>query len=210
LAVSFFVSLGVAVSDTRAASTPISTAQPIGEFVTSDGVPVHDVLARGADGRDEAVAEQIFQTEFASARSVASFARDAKPLGLLAQDGLTSSFPAAGIESGPMGLSGRGLFNTISALHGPGATPVWSADSDTDHGATAKSSSDHALAQFWERTASSGALSAGLSESSTSAAAGPGPSNVLIPLPAAAWSALSVLSGMGVMSVIRRQFRRRA
>jgi len=198
--------------DTRAASSQLQSSLSSDQeiFQANSDRKTSPVALSSADATaGEDIAAQIFQTEVVSARSVATFARSVKPFGLLMNENFNPVFPAGGYETGPRGLSGRGLANMIETLHGP--RPMrggWSGTDDADTGAAKSSTSSSALAQFWEQSASADFVFDQIASDGGANAAGPGAGNVLIPLPAAAWSALSVMGGVGVFAGIRRVFRR--
>ena len=201
-------------SDVQAASAPLGSAlsndqeivqpNPADSRKTTSGG-----LSRVDPAAGDAVAEQIFQSEFMSARSVATFARSAKPLGVLMSESFSPVFAPGGFDTGPKGLSGRGLYNTITTLHGPRPTRgSWAGADSLDTVVAESSTASAALAQFWEQSASADFVFDQSGSDAGANAAGVGAANVLIPLPAAAWSALSVMGGVGIFAGIRRAFRR--
>jgi len=152
----------------------------------------------GTQAGNDGVAEEIFQNNFVSARSVAAFARNGQPVGSTDE----SQFDAA------PGAADSDLFGKSNASDPIGAK------------GTVRSSGrgkPKALLTFWadSSAAADAGLDTGVSAEAAAAAAaaiatGSGPSSVLIPLPAAAWSALSVMGGVSVMAgfrKIRRRFR---
>lgn len=137
---------------------------------------------------EEAGGERIFQSDFVSGRSVASFARNSKPFHIGDGGRMLD-------ESGEMDLHRDKLSNTIVAFQAGGE----SAPDKNLHGAAS-------LLEFWEKSKSTRMdleyNDAAPASADVRGAAAPG--NVLIPLPAAAWSGLSMLGGMGVLAGIRR------
>jgi hypothetical protein len=217
VAVAMAIALALAASvasDTRAATSPIesSFADDQEAFQANSDTrrktsPVTLSSANAAAGED--IAGQIFQSEVVSARSVATFARSVKPFGLLMNESFNPVFPHGGFETGPKGLSGRGLYNTIETLHGPRpARGGWAGNDESASPAANSSASSNALAQFWEQSASADFVFDHTASDGSANGAVTGAENVLIPLPAAAWSALSVMGGVGAFAGIRRMFRR--
>jgi hypothetical protein len=156
------------------------------------------------------VADQIFQSDYVAADSVAAFARNGETVGTV--DGSDADPLADGGSSSdifePADLRGQELSNTIGALAGGGNGNSGSGNARKTAGKKPAPS-----LTFWEDAAASDADYAGVSPESAAAlaaavAAGAGPANVLIPLPAAAWSALSVMGGVGALAGFRKIRRR--
>lgn len=172
---------------------------------------------------DEGGAEQIFQSEFGSARAVASFARNSQTFGTINDEGrflpLFRTHRNTLDGAGPVDLRGSGLSNTILALQSGGAT--YAADPTLNPGGAdqlvsyavksrgaSPASSPDAFLLFWEDTASASSDYDYNDLVVEVSAAGGDPANVLIPLPAAAWSGLMVMAGVGIAAGIRRMRRR--
>jgi hypothetical protein len=132
----------------------------------------------------EVDAELVFNGEV-SPRAVAGFARSGESLDVSDAEETGLVIP------GSAELRGNGLMNTISALQ---SRPPRSA---------------HALGLPWADDADETDLSSFDIPVADAAAAGvAGRDNVLIPLPLASWSALSVLGGVGFVAGLRRMARR--
>lgn len=143
-----------------------------------------------ADG--DSAEEQIFQGDLISARSVTDFSRNAQPFGVL--NGQLDVF--SGVASlQPLSLNGQGLSATIADLH----------DHRPLHSVPLRANAE---------AASSGQLRSIRPEfafdenaAAVTAATAQSPGNVLIPVPSAALSGLSVLGGLGIFAGIRRAIR---
>jgi hypothetical protein len=137
--------------------------------------------------------EQIFQGDLVSARSVTDFARNSQPFGVLSGHFNVFSGLAA---LRPLSLGGQGLAETIADLHDrrpPHATPSKAVSAESSPvGESRKTPSEFAFDQ---------------SVIAAAAASNTPQGNVLIPLPSAALSGLSVMGGLGVFAGIRRALR---
>jgi hypothetical protein len=146
---------------------------------------------------DDGAGEEIFQTGSASGRSAATFARNGTDVSVGGDD----RFDASMSDSSFGDLGGKGLSHTIGALGGESKY-------------TTGKAKPKALLSFWaESSAAEVGGDDSLSPEAAAAAAaalaaGTGPSNVLIPLPVASWSALSVLGGCGLFAGIKKMRRR--
>lgn len=183
-----------------------------------------DVQRLGDDGAG-AGREQIFQPEFVSARAVASFARNSKTFGTVDESGrfqaLLSTHRNAAESAGPVDLRGAGLSNTLLALQSGGSTftsdrtlnpngadQLVSYTVKTRNGANTASSSPDGFLLFWEDSASDASDYDYNDLVVQVNAADPGSANVLIPLPAAAWSGLMLMGAVGAAAGIKRIRRR--
>jgi hypothetical protein len=183
-------------------SSAVSNAQPADHSparATDDFGSAKLSAQANADGAD-----QIFQPEFVSARSVADFARNSQAMGTLDDVGrfqpLFNAHSAGADGAGPVDLRGDGLSRMIVALQ-----------SGNDAGKPAKhhnagSSAPDSFMLVWEDTPTSSTKSDYDYNELVAQAAGavPGADNVLIPLPLAAWSGLTVMGGVGIATGIKR------
>jgi hypothetical protein len=150
------------------------------------------LLSLNTQATDDGVADEIFQNNFVSARSVAAFARNGQPVGTVDE----TRFDAAPGSADP------DLFKA--------------SNSDTTGAkGPARQAKPKALLTFWAESnaATDMGIDTGVSAEAAAAAAaaiatGTGASSVLIPLPLAAWSALSVMGGVGAMAGFRKLRRR--
>jgi hypothetical protein len=165
---------------------------------------------------DEVVAEQIFQGELVSARAVATFSRNTQTFGMMDGDELEPLFTATGSGldvSGSADLTGRGLRNAVFALKSGGSvvesTGANSADPLIAYSVTGDDMDRRSFLLFWEDAA----LPQGDFDYNDlvvevagggAAAGGRATTHVLIPLPAAAWSGLSVMGGVSLMAGLRK------
>jgi len=158
-------------------------------------------------------AERIFQGELVSARTVATFSRNTQTFGVNDGGGFQPLFTVtgSGLEAGGSAdLTGRDLSNAIVALQsggrvvngtGAAADPlnVYAVSGRGDAG-------DQKFVLFWE-DARAPYSDFDYNDLVVEVSAR-GASNVLIPLPAAAWSGLTVMGGVGLMAGLRKLRRR--
>jgi hypothetical protein len=182
----------------HAAGTPTAPKSHSAGLLADHQASSASCVAVPTQAGNDGVAEEIFQNNFVSARSVAAFARNGQPVGSVDETQFDAAPAAADSD----------LFvkrNASDPLGPKGAAR------------SSGRSKSKALLTFWadSSSAADAGLDSGISAEAAAAAAatiatGSGPSSVLIPLPAAAWSALSVMGGVSVMAgfrKIRRRFR---
>jgi hypothetical protein len=179
-------------STTLAGQTTWETTLGSSAVVETDNSSNSHVLSFAHAGGDSAE-EQIFQGDLVSARSVTDFARNAQPFGVMSNHFNVFSGLAA---LRPLSLSGQGLAETIADLH----------DRRPSHSASLKPVPADASASGQTRLVPSD-FAFDETAAAMTAAAMPTQGNVLIPIPSAALSGLSVMGALGVFAGIRRAIR---
>lgn len=158
-------------------------------------------------------AEQIFQGELSSVKAVADFSRGTQTLQAADGDSVAPLMTATGGGLKPpaaASLTSADLSETIFALQSDaGAFPAAASGGlDSLFASTVAGRAPRkAMLMFWEEAdGSDGDVSySDLAVEAVAAAGGRGNTgNVLIPLPAAAWSGLSLMGGVGAMAGLRR------
>ena len=161
---------------------------------------------------DQVGAEQIFNGDVVSARAVAAFSRNTQTLATL-KGSLNPLFTVTGDDlevSGSADLTGEDLTDTIFALQSSSnifkQTDNGSLDSLRSYSVTGLDVDRDTFVLFWDDAiAADGDLDYNDLVVEVSTAGGTrGGSNVMIPLPAAAWSALSVMGGVSLMAGLRK------
>jgi hypothetical protein len=156
--------------------------------------------------------EQVFRGELSSVKSVPAFSRGAKAWDAGDRDGFAAMLAATDPNpqrSGAAALTSADLTETIFALRSGSAKSASSdkADAPFTAGAVVDGRAPRRAPQmFWEDAGGADMDFSSEAGVDVTAARTVGGNNVLIPLPAAAWSALSVLAGAGLLSAARRRF----
>ena len=222
-------SLAYAATGTHAASASVTTRSAAAELSQQQILENHYGGTFTRSGEDfsngrvqvqrlsnDGGADQIFQSDVVSAKAVASFARNSQTFGLLSGTGgafnpLFSTAGGSGLDaSGAADLRGDALLNTIFALQSGGTVHPRTGPQVQSYLVSEAGKSDSYL-MFWEDTNTAGAdfdyNDLVVELAAAAAPGGAGANNVAIPLPLAAWSALSVLGGMGALAGARRLLR---
>lgn len=163
---------------------------------------------------DGSGAEQIFQGDVVSARAVAAFSRNTEAtVGSVTGGEFEPLFTVSGRGldvTGSAELSGPDLRTTMLALKSGGnvreSNGAGNAHPLKAYSVTGADVNSRKFVLFWEDAAApySDFDYNDLVVELGGAAGGRGSSNVLIPLPAAAWSGLSLLGGVSLMAGCRR------
>lgn len=165
---------------------------------------------------DRMGAEQIFRGELLAIKAVAAFSRNTQTLGTVEGDGFRPLLTPTGIglnASGTVTLTGADLSETIFALQSDGkvvpSTETGGGDPLMTYVVTGQEDPRKTFLMFWEDAKAPYAdfdyndlvveLGSAGGDSTGSAAV-----NVIIPLPAAVWSGLSVIGALAALAGLRR------
>ena len=210
-------------SGVEAGSRPVEPSPPFGTSAfsqlrasdpASSASDADELLDESSDadrGDVAAGAEQVFGSDLVSVRGVTSFSRGpdvSGPTDLTGLAPLLNPTRLAPKGSGPASLTGADLSETIFALRSDSVASRSEAGervgSVLDGASDAGRAPRRALLMFWEDAEGTNADFI-LTDSADAAAATSGTrGDVFIPLPAAAWSALSVMGGVSLMAGLRR------